>query len=220
MVGEERAALEQYADVIVRQTGDLRRIVDEFSKFARMPAPERRSLDLGRLLSEAVLLQESARPEIRFALELPDHAVLAHLDPTMINQAVTNLLKNAAEAVEDRMAAAGGPQGEIRVRLSDDPERIAIDIQDNGPGLPEEPMQLFEPYVTHRAKGTGLGLPIVKKIVEEHEGAIELMPAPAFAEGATPGAWARIVLPRALGGGRGGEPGEMDAISKKLRESM
>ena len=104
MVGEERAALEQYADVIVRQTNDLRRIVDEFSKFARMPAPERRPLDLGKLVTEAVVLQEIARPDIRYALTLPEPAVLAQLDGTMINQAFTNLLKNAAEAIEERLA--------------------------------------------------------------------------------------------------------------------
>ena len=118
MVGEERAALEQYADVIVRQTNDLRRIVDEFSKFARMPAPERKPLDLGKLLTEAVLLQEAARPDIRYALTLPEHAVLAHLDGTMINQAFTNLLKNAAEAIEERLAKdpASAPGRDPRAR--------------------------------------------------------------------------------------------------------
>ena len=112
MVGEERAALEQYADVIVRQTNDLRRIVDEFSKFARMPAPERRPLDLGKLVAEAVVLQESARPDIRYHVALPELAVLAHLDGTMINQAFTNLLKNAAEAIDERLAKEpDGPAG-------------------------------------------------------------------------------------------------------------
>ncbi len=158
LVGDQRAALEQYADVIIRQTNDLRRIVDEFSKFARMPAPERKPLDLGKLLSEAVLLQESARPDIRFTLELPEPAILAFLDPTMINQAVTNLLKNAQEAIDARHEAGDPAPGEIRVRLAADGETLAIDIQDNGAGLPDQPERLFEPYVTHRAKGTGLGL--------------------------------------------------------------
>jgi two-component system nitrogen regulation sensor histidine kinase NtrY len=225
MVGAERAALEQYTDVIVRQTTDLRRIVDEFSKFARMPAPERKPVDLGRLLSDAVLLQESARPDIAFRLTLPDHAVLALLDATMINQAVTNLLKNAEEAIEARAEApAAAPPadpapGEIRVTLTADAETLAIDIQDNGAGLPDQPARLFEPYVTHRAKGTGLGLPIVKKIVEEHDGTLDLMPAPPFAPGARPGAWARIVLPQAAAG-RDWDDDETSTISKKLRESM
>lgn len=217
MVGEHRENLEQYADVIIRQTNDLRRIVDEFAKFARMPAPERKPLDLGKLLSEAVLLQETAKPAIRYHLELPEHAVLAFLDPTMMNQAVTNLMKNAAEAIEAREGEA--PGGEIRVRLAADAGQIEIDIQDNGAGLPDQPSRLFEPYVTHRAKGTGLGLPIVKKIVEEHDGTLELVPAPVFEGCDRAGAWARIVLPQ-VAPGRGWEGGEAAETSKKLKESL
>ncbi|MBP7000737.1 PAS domain-containing sensor histidine kinase [Amaricoccus sp.] len=216
LVGDQREALEQYADVIVRQTGDLRRIVDEFSKFARMPAPERAEIDLARLLGEAVLLQESARPDIRFRLDRPAGAVMAFLDPTMINQALTNLLKNAEEAIEARGEDA--PPGEIRVRLALEPPGIVIDIQDNGSGLPDQPARLFEPYVTHRAKGTGLGLPIVKKIVEEHDGTLELTPAPVFEGSERPGAWARVAFPQAASA-RGREDGHAAAISKKLRES-
>jgi two-component system nitrogen regulation sensor histidine kinase NtrY len=220
MVGAERPTLEQYADVIVRQTNDLRRIVDEFSKFARMPAPERRPLDLGKLLSEAVVLQEAAHPDVRYRLDLPEPAVLAHLDGTMINQAITNLLKNAAEAIEERLTKdPSGPQGAIRAALSVTPERLTIDIQDNGTGLPDQPARLFEPYVTHRAKGTGLGLPIVKKIIEEHDGTLELVPAPPFEEGAAPGAWARIVLPQATTG-RSFAGDEKSKITEKLRENM
>jgi two-component system nitrogen regulation sensor histidine kinase NtrY len=217
---EERAGLEQYADVIVRQTNDLRRIVDEFSKFARMPAPERRPLDLGKLLSEAVLLQESARPDVTYRLALPETPVLAHLDGTMINQAFTNLLKNAAEAIEERLTAApDGAAGEIRVSLMTEPGQLRIDIQDNGIGLPEQPARLFEPYVTHRAKGTGLGLPIVKKIVEEHDGTLDLVPAPPFEDGATPGAWARMVLPQAAPE-HTRDSDEKAKITEKLRESL
>ncbi len=95
-----------------------------------------------------------------------------------------------------------------------------IDIQDNGSGLPEQPSRLFEPYVTHRAKGTGLGLPIVKKIIEEHGGTLELTPAPPFGEGARPGARARITLSQAAPARSGGETDERGKISKKLRESM
>ncbi len=219
MVGDQRANLDQYADVIIRQTSDLRRIVDEFSKFARMPAPERKPLDLSKLLSEAVLLQESARPDIRYRLELPEPAILALLDPTMINQAITNLLKNAQEAIETRLEAGDATPGEIRVRLAADGEALTIDIQDNGAGLPDTPERLFEPYVTHRAKGTGLGLPIVKKIVEEHDGRLDLIPAPVFEGSIAAGAWARIVLPQAQPE-RGWDSDETATISKKLRESM
>ncbi len=219
MVGEQRESLEQYADVIVRQTNDLRRIVDEFSKFARMPAPDRKPLDLGKLLGDSVLLQESARPDINYVLTLPDHAVLAHLDGTMINQALTNLLKNAAEAIDDRPEARQAERKEIRVALTSGEDALTIDIQDNGAGLPDEPARLFEPYVTHRAKGTGLGLPIVKKIVEEHDGTLELKPAPIFEGGAGAGAWVHMVLPRALPD-RHWESDEKSKISTKLRESI
>jgi two-component system nitrogen regulation sensor histidine kinase NtrY len=195
--GDKREALDQYADVIIRQTNDLRRIVDEFSRFARMPAPERSALDLTKLVSDAVLLQETARPEIRYRTELPEHAVLAQLDDTMINQALTNLLKNASEAIDERREKDDGEPGEIRVALTANPDALIIDIQDNGVGLPDQPMRLCEPYVTSRDKGTGLGLSIVKKIVEEHDGILELRPAPIFEEGSHPGAWARIVLPQA-----------------------
>ncbi len=220
MVGEDRATLEQYADVIIRQTNDLRRIVDEFSKFARMPAPERRPLDLGKLLGEAVLLQETARPDVHYRLTLPEASVLAHLDPTMINQAVTNLLKNAAEAIEERLQAApDSPPGEIRVALETGDGQLTIDIDDNGNGLPDQPARLFEPYVTHRAKGTGLGLPIVKKIIEEHDGTLELVPAPLFEGNPRPGARARIVLPApALGQDWQGD--KKSKITEKLREGI
>jgi two-component system nitrogen regulation sensor histidine kinase NtrY len=219
MVGEHRESLEQYADVIVRQTNDLRRIVDEFSKFARMPAPERRPLDLGKLIGEAVLLQESARPDIRYVLALPEHAVLSHLDGTMMNQALTNLLKNASEAIDDRAAGQNGAPGEIHVAMTTGEEEIVIEIEDNGRGLPEDAARLFEPYVTHRAKGTGLGLPIVKKIVEEHNGTLELLPARLFEGGDHLGARARITLPRGLPE-RDGEESEKTIISKRLRENV
>jgi two-component system nitrogen regulation sensor histidine kinase NtrY len=216
---EKREALDQYADMIVRQTNDLRRIVDEFSKFARMPAPHRSALDLTKLVSGAVLLQETARPDIRYRTELPEHAVLAQLDDTMINQALTNLLKNASEAIDERTEKTGGAPGEIRVALTANPDALIIDIQDNGVGLPDQPMRLCEPYVTSRAKGTGLGLSIVKKIVEEHDGTLELRPAPTFEEGSPPGAWARIVLPQARPEPVWGESEGNIETPGKLRES-
>jgi two-component system nitrogen regulation sensor histidine kinase NtrY len=143
--------------------------------------------------------------------------VLANLDGTMISQALTNLLKNAAEAILERDDAASGTNGEIRASLTAEPGDLVLDIQDNGPGLPAQPSRLFEPYVTNRAKGTGLGLPIVKKIIEEHDGTLELRPAPVF-EGATrPGAWARITLPRAIPE-HAAEGDTRSKIAAKLRE--
>jgi two-component system nitrogen regulation sensor histidine kinase NtrY len=166
-----------------------------------------------------VLLQESARPDIRFRLDLPEHGVIALLDPTLLNQAVTNLLKNAVEAIEARRDVEPEAAGEIRVRLTADAETLAIDIQDNGSGLPEHAARLFEPYVTHRSKGTGLGLSIVKKIIEDHDGTLDLMPAPAFDDAEHAGAWARIVLPQVTIE-HGWDGDETTAITKKLRESM
>lgn len=190
--------LGQLTDVIVRQTNDLRRIVDEFSKFARMPEPERQPEDMSRLLSDAVLLQKAGQPGTRFAADIPAGPVLADLDATMIGQALTNLIKNGGEAIES-LQEKGAPEGhepEIRVVMTLQPETVEITISDNGIGLPPDRARLFEPYVTTREKGTGLGLPIVKKIIEEHGGSLDLLDAEPFQDGAHPGAMARIILPR------------------------
>ncbi|MRH21314.1 sensor histidine kinase NtrY-like [Rhodovulum strictum] len=198
LVGDQADTLDQYTDVIVRQTGDLRRIVDEFSKFARMPEPERKPVDLAALVRDALVLQESGQPGVRFVADLPQGAMPAELDATMISQALTNLLKNAGEAIETRIAKTGVPDGfvpEIRLRLVRDEGSGRIEIADNGIGLPEDRARLFEPYVTTRDSGTGLGLPIVKKIVEEHGGTLELVDAEPFAPGAHRGAMAVIRLP-------------------------
>ena len=191
--------LDQYADVIVRQTGDLRRIVDEFSKFARMPEPDRREEDLVRLVREAVALQSAGQPGVTISADLPAGPVTLDLDATMIGQALTNLIKNAGEAIES-LQQKGAPAGhapEVRVSLEVAPEEAVIRIADNGIGLPPDRARLFEPYVTTREKGTGLGLPIVKKIIEEHGGTLALLDAPPFADGAPCGAMAEVRLPRA-----------------------
>jgi two-component system nitrogen regulation sensor histidine kinase NtrY len=199
MVGEEAASdLDQYTDVIVRQTGDLRRIVDEFSKFARMPEPDRREEDLVRLVRDAVVLQDSGMPGVALQVMLPEAPLPMELDATMISQALTNLIKNAGEATES-LQEKGAPTDyapQVRVALETQPEAAVIRIADNGIGLPEDRARLFEPYVTTRAKGTGLGLPIVKKIIEEHGGSLILTDAEPFAPGAHRGAMAEIRLPR------------------------
>jgi len=198
MAGDQAADLDQYTEVIVRQTNDLRRIVDEFSKFARMPEPDRREEDLAALVRGAALLQENGQPGVRFITSLPKDPVMANLDPTMIGQALTNLIKNAGEAI-DSLKEKGAPEGfvpEIRIELRAEPDRAVIHIADNGTGLPEDRSRLFEPYVTTRAKGTGLGLPIVKKIIEEHGGTLALLDAPVFEGNAHAGAMAEIILPR------------------------
>ncbi len=189
--------LNNLTSVIVRQTNDLRRIVDEFSKFARMPEPQTRSEDLAQLVREAVTLQGAGQPDVRFATDLADGPVLADLDATMIMQALTNLIKNAGEAIETRVKN-GVPDGfapEIRVALAALAGHARLTIADNGIGLPEDRARLFEPYVTTRAEGTGLGLPIVKKIIEEHGGSLVLEDAPSFGRDPHRGAMAVITLP-------------------------
>ena len=202
LVGDEAEKLEQMTDVIVRQTGDLRRIVDEFSKFARMPEPDRRDHDLTKLMRDAVTLQEGALHGARLTSDLPQEPVTVELDATMISQAVTNLIKNGGEAIES-LIEAGAPEGyapEVRVVMEAAPDLVTIRIADNGIGLPEDRARLFEPYVTTREKGTGLGLSIVKKIIEEHGGTLILTDADPFEEGAHRGAMAEIRLPRAKAG--------------------
>lgn len=198
-VGEHSDSLEQMTDVIVRQTNDLRRIVDEFSKFARMPEPERRHEDVTTLVRDAVTLQEAGQPTVQFDVHIPDHPIAAELDATMISQALTNLIKNAGEAIEtlQEKNPIEGLVPTVSVGLADVDGMAEIRIADNGIGLPEDRSRLFEPYVTTRDKGTGLGLPIVKKIIEEHGGTLTLEDAPVFA--AAPnghfGAMAVIRLP-------------------------
>lgn len=199
LVGESAADLDQYADVIIRQTGDLRRIVDEFSKFARMPEPDRRETDLVKLVRDAVVLQEAGQPGVRIVADLPDGPWAIDIDATMIGQALTNLMKNAGEAIEARAEAAPGSfRPEIRISLAVAEDQALIRIADNGTGLPPDRSRLFEPYVTTREKGTGLGLPIVKKIIEEHGGLLTLDDAEPFGPDAPRGALAEIRLPRLL----------------------
>jgi two-component system, NtrC family, nitrogen regulation sensor histidine kinase NtrY len=197
LVGEERADLERFADVIIRQTDDLGRIVDEFSKFARMPAPQRRVEDVLELVRNAIDLQKSANPDVKYFLQAPEGRVDVFLDTTMISQALTNLLKNALEAIESRREKEPALEftGEIRVIVDLSPTQVNIRIQDNGIGLPQQRARLFEPYVTTRAKGTGLGLSIVKKIAEEHGAQLELLDAPIFENNGHFGAEVAFTLP-------------------------
>ncbi len=196
-VGKDAATLEQMTDVIVRQTNDLRRIVDEFSKFARMPEPKLTISDLTKLTNDAVALQRAGQPGVKIKADLPKEAILAELDGTMISQALTNLIKNAGEATETYIEKHGrdGYQPEVRVAMSHTENTVTITIVDNGIGLPEDRSRLFEPYVTTRDSGTGLGLPIVKKIIEEHGGNLSLTGADKFDGQNHAGACATIQLP-------------------------
>ncbi len=202
-VGEDSEALEQMTAVIVRQTNDLRRIVDEFSKFARMPEPQRAVTELRSLVQGAVTLQESGLPDVRFNASLERGDVWANIDDTMIGQALTNLIKNAGEAIETRQEKMGTDfVPEIRVTLKSQDQTATITISDNGIGLPQDRARLFEPYVTTRDKGTGLGLPIVKKIIEEHGGSLTLGDAESFDDTDHVGALAVVTLPLIDGAGK------------------
>ncbi len=195
--GDDAEKLNQMTGVIIRQTGDLRRIVDEFSKFARMPEPETSEQDLNQLLRDAVFLQQAGQPDVKITLDLPDASLVAQVDGTMISQALTNLIKNAGEAIES-LKEKGAPddlEPQIKVKMEKGEINAHITIADNGIGLPEDRARLFEPYVTTRSEGTGLGLPIVKKIIEEHGGSLILTDAPVFDGQSHHGALALIKLP-------------------------
>jgi len=164
-------------DTIIRQVGDIGRMVDEFSSFARMPRPTVQPEDAKELCQQALFLQRNGNPAIRYQSSLPDRPVPLICDRRQIGQVLTNILKNAAEAIEGREAEPGKtlPPGEISLALSDDGAVVTIAITDNGKGLPKDGRdRLTEPYMTTRSKGTGLGLAIVKKIMEDHGGSLAL----------------------------------------------
>ena len=163
----------QCTDTIVRQVGDIGRMVDEFSAFARMPQPVIKPEDVNRLLREALVLQRDAHPEIAYQTAFADPAPVVPCDRRQIGQALTNLLQNAADAVAMRAAEGAG---NIAARVESDGSDARITVEDDGVGLPgeEDRDRLTEPYVTHKAKGTGLGLAIVKKIMEDHGGRLAL----------------------------------------------
>ena len=176
-LGEDGESFDQYLDVITRQAGDIRRMVDEFSKFARMPEPSLEAHDLAALAREAILLQKEARGEIEYRVDLGARPVPVTVDRGLINQVLVNLLQNAADAIDGRAERDGedAPSPAIAVEIEEGQRYWRLRITDNGIGLPAEGRdKLTDPYVTTRAKGTGLGLAIVKKIVEQHGGEVQL----------------------------------------------
>ncbi len=178
----------QCADTIIRHVGDIGRMVDEFSAFARMPQPVIKPEDLGQIAREALVLQKTARPRITWTTDIPERGPVAPCDRRMLRQALTNLLQNAADAVAMREGAS-----HIALTVAAAGREARLTIADDGIGLPKDDRaRLTEPYVTHKPKGTGLGLAIVKKIMEEHGGALTLDDNP---EG--PGAVTCLVLPMA-----------------------
>lgn len=201
-IGDNRELFETLTQTIERQTGQIKSMVDEFASFARMPQPVMADQDLRLAVQEPAVLFREGNKDIEFKLEIPKEPVRTHFDLRLISQAVTNLIKNGAEAIESYGEAQGRPadyKPEIEVRLVRGEDRVWIEVIDNGIGLPKQNRaKLLEPYVTTRAKGTGLGLAIVQKVVEQHGGTLALEDAP-LTDTRTRGALVRLTLPLKLG---------------------
>ncbi|MBV9066451.1 MAG: PAS domain-containing protein, partial [Methylobacteriaceae bacterium] len=181
VITQDRDIFDQCTDTIVRQVDDIKRMVDEFSSFARMPKATLERDDLAQCVRQVLFLMRVGNPEIDFEEDLPEKPVIARFDRRLLSQAVTNIVKNATEGIAAAQAEGVTEKGRILVALKITPENLAeIDVIDNGKGLPKENRQrLLEPYMTTRAEGTGLGLPIVAKILEDHGGGLELLDAPS-----------------------------------------
>jgi len=177
-IAEDGELFEELTGTIIRQVGDLRKMVDEFSSFARLPKPVFRHEDAVDLVRQALFLQEVGHPEIDYRFNAEPDIPAIECDRHQFGQAMTNVLKNAAEAVDARMRNAEPDfRGRIEIAVSADDNYLTVDVSDNGVGLPQSSERIMEPYVTTREKGTGLGLAIVKKIVEEHGGELTFAPA-------------------------------------------
>ncbi|MGH6664328.1 MAG: ATP-binding protein [Pseudolabrys sp.] len=199
-IGADRAVFDQCTDTIVRQVDDIRRMVDEFSRFARMPKPVIAAEDVADTVRQAAFLMRVGHSEIDIDADVAEDPMPARFDRRLISQALTNLIKNASEAIAAVPPAELG-KGAIRVFAARDGNDVVIDVIDNGIGLPKENRnRLLEPYVTTREKGTGLGLAIVGRIVEDHGGSIELRDAADKIPGQR-GAWVRLRFAAAGHGG-------------------
>jgi two-component system nitrogen regulation sensor histidine kinase NtrY len=191
VITEDRAVFEQCTETIVRQVDDIRRMVDEFSRFARMPKPVIEGEDVADTVRQAVFLMRVGHPDIDIQAEIKEEPMRAQFDRRLISQALTNIIKNASEAIEAVPQEQMG-KGRIDVIAAREGDDIVIDVIDNGVGLPKvSRARLLEPYVTTREKGTGLGLAIVGRVLEDHGGRIELNDAADIRPGAR-GAWMRL----------------------------
>jgi len=191
VITEDKAVFEQCTDTIVRQVDDIRRMVDEFSRFARMPKPVIEGEDVADTVRQAVFLMRVGHPDVDIEAEIKEEPLRANFDRRLISQALTNIIKNASEAIEAVPPGELG-RGRIDVIAARENDDILIDVIDNGVGLPKTSRaRLLEPYVTTREKGTGLGLAIVGRVLEDHGGRIELHDASEMRAGAR-GAWMRL----------------------------
>jgi two-component system nitrogen regulation sensor histidine kinase NtrY len=196
-ITKDREVFDQCTNTIIRQVSDIGRMVDEFSAFARMPKPVMERHDVRDVVREAVFLFQVSRPDIAFELDLPETPVVALSDRRLLAQAVTNLVKNASEAIDSAVEtdASRASSGRIVAKVRTKGQRVQITVIDNGCGLPKENRErLVEPYMTTREKGTGLGLAIVQRITEQHGGTLTLADAPKR-NGKVEGASVRIDFP-------------------------
>jgi len=199
----DREVFDRCTETIIRHVGDIRRMVDEFSAFARMPKPVIEAQDINEVVREALVLFQMSNSDIAYRLEVADQPAIAYCDRRLLNQAMTNLIKNASEGVEaaaqaHREAGKDAFSGQVTARVRLHEQTVLIEVIDNGCGLPKEDRhRLVEPYVTTRQKGTGLGLAIVQKIVEQHQGTLELGDAAPDRgnDGSAGGACVSITLP-------------------------
>lgn len=213
VIVDDREIFDQCTATIVRQVEDIRRMVDEFSSFARMPKPSPARDDIVETARQVTFLMRVGNPEIDISDNLPETPVMAHFDRRLISQALTNVIKNATEAIQ-AVPAEGRGKGRIEIGFERTRDgRIVIDILDNGKGLPADQRQkLLEPYMTTRDGGTGLGLAIVGKILEDHGGGIELLDRPDGTRGAQIRLWFIETGPPPAGEDRS-ETGKSTAVS-------
>lgn len=194
--GKDQETFDRCTDTIVRQVSDIGRMVDEFSTFARMPTPQVGAVEMGELVQEAVFARRVASPNVRFSFNRPAEKIHAECDARLASQALANILKNASESVTARCDRDGekGDAGRIGITLTEENQMVQIEVRDNGLGWPTNDRErLTEPYMTTREKGTGLGLAIVKRVMEDHEGHLEL-DTPEDGVGAI----VRLIFPPAL----------------------
>ena len=203
-VDDEDGVFQRCINTILRQVSDIGRMVQEFSDFARMPKPTPVRFDLAAMITDVVFAQRVVHPDFRFELQLPEQGLEIQGDERLLGQAVTNIVKNAAEALS-RRPETDESQGQITVsvEVAEPDGLVTIEVEDNGPGFPQEARdQLMEPYVTTREGGTGLGLAIVNRVIMDHGGSVQLLETPDGGEGAI----VKIVLPISLTGAADAEP--------------
>lgn len=199
-IKEDPETFAKCTDTIIRQVADIGHMVGEFSAYARMPVSVKKTENVAEISQDALSLQKHAYPDIQFDFETEDSELFANCDRSQLTQVLNNLLINAVDSVHERLQSTPEPQGRIWMHVGSRSGNAVITVRDNGVGLPEKVRdQLLDPYVTTKKKGSGLGLAIVKKIMEDHEGSIEIIDY--HDEDVKTGAKAAIVFPRDVSAG-------------------